>query len=262
MTTPRSGEFSDAPGRLLIVDRESGRGLMLVAEVAGCLAVPPVVTEAPNGRQAIEALRLGAFDIIMLDLGSLDDLAPSPEEAVGRVVKVSQGALTVAVSDGGSVSAAVAVMRAGAHEMLARPFSPGGLAPQVARLAQRHGKAHFLAAEAALPELLAELSGASAQMQAIGNLLGAPADSRQLQALVRRLAAALEPGPTMAESAAMLPRPAVEPMWQQEQRIIEDAIASFAGNVALAAAALELSPSTIYRKRQAWAEMEARRGAA
>jgi two-component system repressor protein LuxO len=51
-------------------------------------------------------------------------------------------------------------------------------------------------------------------------------------------------------------------MWQQEQRIIEEAIASFSGNIALAAAALELSPSTIYRKRQAWAEMAARKGAA
>ena len=37
---------------------------------------------------------------------------------------------------------------------------------------------------------------------------------------------------------------------------------TLAGNVALAAAALELSPSTIYRKRQAWAEMDERRGAA
>jgi two-component system repressor protein LuxO len=51
-------------------------------------------------------------------------------------------------------------------------------------------------------------------------------------------------------------------MWRQEQRIIEDAVASFAGNIALAAAALELSPSTIYRKRQAWAEAEGKRGAA
>ena len=58
------------------------------------------------------------------------------------------------------------------------------------------------------------------------------------------------------------PKPTVLPMWQQEQRIIEEAIASFSGNVALAAAALELSPSTIYRKRQAWAEMDERRGAA
>ena len=57
-------------------------------------------------------------------------------------------------------------------------------------------------------------------------------------------------------------RPSILPMWQQEQRIIEDAIHSFGGNIALAAQALELSPSTIYRKRQAWSEMEGTRGAA
>ena len=72
------------------------------------------------------------------------------------------------------------------------------------------------------------------------------------------------------ESATIVEMPApsipnmrdlVMPMWRQEQRIIEDAIAQFAGNVAMAAAALELSPSTIYRKRQAWAEMDAKRSA-
>jgi two-component system repressor protein LuxO len=52
-------------------------------------------------------------------------------------------------------------------------------------------------------------------------------------------------------------------MWQQEQLIIERAIASFSGNIALAAAALQLSPSTIYRKRQAWADAAGRnKGAA
>jgi two-component system repressor protein LuxO len=54
-------------------------------------------------------------------------------------------------------------------------------------------------------------------------------------------------------------RDLVLPMWRQEQRIIESAIQSFAGNIALAAAALELSPSTIYRKRQAWAEIDGKR---
>ena len=64
------------------------------------------------------------------------------------------------------------------------------------------------------------------------------------------------PQEAMAEAAPSIPmmRDLVLPMWRQEQRIIEDAIMRFSGNVALAAAALELSPSTIYRKRQAWAE--------
>jgi two-component system repressor protein LuxO len=54
--------------------------------------------------------------------------------------------------------------------------------------------------------------------------------------------------------AASLPRPhPIDPFWRQEQKIIESALAAFGGNTARAAAALEISPSTIYRKRQAWA---------
>lgn len=45
---------------------------------------------------------------------------------------------------------------------------------------------------------------------------------------------------------------AIEPLWAQERRIIEDALNAFDGNIAMAAAALEISPSTIYRKRQSW----------
>jgi two-component system repressor protein LuxO len=39
----------------------------------------------------------------------------------------------------------------------------------------------------------------------------------------------------------------------QEQKIIEKALAAFGGNAQKAAAALEIAPSTIYRKLQAWA---------
>ncbi|WP_417685531.1 sigma-54-dependent transcriptional regulator [Roseibium sp.] len=46
----------------------------------------------------------------------------------------------------------------------------------------------------------------------------------------------------------------IEPLWAQERRIIESALDAFDGNIAMAAAALEISPSTIYRKRQAWME--------
>ena len=35
---------------------------------------------------------------------------------------------------------------------------------------------------------------------------------------------------------------------------IEDALDAFDGNIAKAAAALEISPSTIYRKRQSWSD--------
>ena len=47
---------------------------------------------------------------------------------------------------------------------------------------------------------------------------------------------------------------AVIPLWETERQAIETAIEHFAGNILRAAAALEISPSTIYRKRQAWME--------
>jgi len=46
----------------------------------------------------------------------------------------------------------------------------------------------------------------------------------------------------------------IQPLWEQERRIIEEALDAFNGNIAMAAAALEISPSTIYRKRQSWTE--------
>ena len=55
-------------------------------------------------------------------------------------------------------------------------------------------------------------------------------------------------------------RAEVLPMWRQEQRIIEDAIEQLWRQHRARRAALELSPSTIYRKRQAWAEMDGKRG--
>ena len=103
-----------------------------------------------------------------------------------------------------------------------------------------------------------------------------PGNVRQLQNLVRRLVVMFDGGDITSamveaadiESKVSAPvvaaveapradRRSILPMWQQEQRIIEDAIATFGGNISMAAAALEISPSTIYRKRQSWSEMAA-----
>lgn len=109
---------------------------------------------------------------------------------------------------------------------------------------------------------------------------------RELRNLMRRVALLAdgpvvpahllsEPGPDLEEVPAApprgLPRPSgagawlglpsgwspparVEPLATVERRAIEQAIAVFDGNIALAAAALDLSPSTLYRKKLAWQE--------
>ncbi|MCG6414146.1 helix-turn-helix domain-containing protein, partial [Vibrio fluvialis] len=44
----------------------------------------------------------------------------------------------------------------------------------------------------------------------------------------------------------------IRPMWQVERETIQQAIDFCDGNVLNAAVLLELSPSTVYRKKQAW----------
>lgn len=60
-----------------------------------------------------------------------------------------------------------------------------------------------------------------------------------------------------AQNASALEKTCL-PFWQQEQCIIETALVKYDGNISRAAAALEISPSTIYRKRQSWMEKMAR----
>ena len=44
----------------------------------------------------------------------------------------------------------------------------------------------------------------------------------------------------------------IRPLWQIEKQVIEETIEHCDGNIPRAAALLEISPSTIYRKRQQW----------
>ena len=473
-----TGRASDAAARLLLIDRDPAAGRVMSANLGGSFLAPPRVTEVSGGRQAAEMLKVQAFDIVLVDLASLDDLSVQTEDAVARLVKLASGALFVALSDGASVSSAVAAMRAGAHDYVAKPINGQSFATRIGELAHRHGKARALTIESGTAELSGGFSGfvgASSQMQFVyeqieriapstapvfitgesgagkdvcaealhergprankrfvaincaaiprdlmeselfgvargaytgahedrkgaaelanggtlfldeigemdlslqskllrflqtgaisrvgeastrqvdvrvicatnrnpmqmiaekkfredlfyrlhvlpihipplrqrpadilvlarhflerfareerkhfhgfatetANLLIArewPGNVRQLQNLIRRLVVMFDGGEITARMVAAAdiettafereaPAPAarrqpVLPLWQQEQRIIEDAIESFSGNIALAAAALELSPSTIYRKRQAWADMAGKKGAA
>ncbi|WP_454914747.1 sigma-54-dependent transcriptional regulator [Xanthobacter sediminis] len=79
-----------------------------------------------------------------------------------------------------------------------------------------------------------------------------------------RMAAMEAPAPGAPAPVRESPAPAVEafpkvePLAVTERRAIERAIAAFQGNIALAAAALDLSPSTLYRKKLSWQQGAAR----
>ena len=75
-------------------------------------------------------------------------------------------------------------------------------------------------------------------------------------ALVERLKTLLIETPaTNLQSVSTQSAPSthmITPFAEQERQIIEDALGVFQGNITHAAAALQISPSTIYRKKQGW----------
>jgi two-component system repressor protein LuxO len=91
-----------------------------------------------------------------------------------------------------------------------------------------------------------------------------PGNVRELESVIRRIVVLNHGGLVTADmmpveiTNAVLTQPHGEtrkakqvlPMWVQEERIIEEALAAFDGNISRAAAALEINPSTIYRRRQ------------
>ena len=99
-----------------------------------------------------------------------------------------------------------------------------------------------------------------------------PGNVRQLQNVIRRVVVLHDADEVSAEMLSLptgktppthepardtgpLPRvdsPSIAPFWKQEQKIIEDALKAYGGNTQKAAAALEVAPSTIYRKLQSW----------
>jgi len=212
----------DLPARLLVIDTRRTLGLRLVPSLADELPMVPVVVDVTTGRAAIELMRSTPFDAVVADLDAISDLAPAPDERISRLARASSGALILILSEDAGISISLAAMRAGAHDCIGKAIDGVSLTRLIGELARRHGKTRCITKSTAQPEA----------------------------------AAASEPMPEIPSMHDL-----VMPMWRQEQRIIEDAIRQFAGNIALAAAALELSPSTIYRKRQAWAEMD-KRGAA
>lgn len=83
--------------------------------------------------------------------------------------------------------------------------------------------------------------------------IAAPAPAGPADAEAPAAGAPALSAPVVSASEATAPRPGLEPLWVTEKKAIETAIALCDGNISLAAKQLGVAPSTIYRKREAWA---------
>src|SRR5690606_8482701 len=125
-------------GQLLLIDRNGEGARQTGAALSEALLAAPRIVVVETGRAAADTLRQSRFDIVIADLSSLDDLASSVADAVARLVKLADGALVLAMAEGGSVSAALGAMQAGAHDYVAKPIGGTALAGRIGELAQRH----------------------------------------------------------------------------------------------------------------------------
>jgi DNA-binding NtrC family response regulator len=210
----------DLPARLLLIEGRRELQRRLAPSLEEEFARAPIIVDVTAGRPAVELMRNSAFDAVLADLEAIADLGVAPDERISRLARAASGALIIVLSEDAGISISLAAMRAGAHDCIGKAIAGDALTRLIGELARRHGKFRCLTKNCPEPET--------------ATIVEMPTPSI----------------PNM--------RDLVMPMWRQEQRIIEEAIQQFAGNVAMAAAALELSPSTIYRKRQAWAEMDKR----
>lgn len=220
-----SESVAQSPARLLLIDGARQLHHRVMPSVVDEFDEAPIVVEMSTGRAALDILRNAHFDVVVADLDAIGDIAQGVDDRIARLSRSAAGALVIILSADAGISVALAAMRAGAHDCIGKAIDGPDLIGLIGELARRHGKARVLTRSCPQPEVASAYS--EPQMPSIPDM-----------------------------------RDLVMPMWRQEQRIIENAIEQFAGNVALAAAALELSPSTIYRKRQAWADMDGKRGAA
>jgi two-component system repressor protein LuxO len=170
-------------GRLLLVDRDEPHAHLVAETLTQSLGLSARITTVTSGRQAADLLRDSGFDIVLADLSSLGDLSDRSDDAVTRLVRLAQGALVVALSDGTSVSAAVGAMRAGAHDYVAKPINGPAMVARIGELAQRHGKGRTLSIEAPVADGIRDFAGfigASSAMQFVYEQIGGSQHRRRL----------------------------------------------------------------------------------
>ena len=145
--------------------------------MAKALAHPEYqILEATNGREALDAIRSGAADLILLDLNMPE---MSGQDVLKAAAAVTHGAEIIVVTANDSIQAAVECMRLGASDYISKPFE----VEQLRSIARR--AAHRLALERRVHQLQQELS----DKQGLGPLIGSSYAMRELFHLVKRAAA-------------------------------------------------------------------------
>jgi FixJ family two-component response regulator len=166
---PRRGAASGVQGahvaayRALIVDDERNIRLTLRTAVEG----PDLeVSEASDGREALDRLGRARYDVVLLDLRlpGMDGL-----EVLRRLRERSPSTRVVVITAHGTVDAAVEAMKLGAADFLQKPFDPHSVREVVTRALHADASAASYADLVATARREARAGGLDAAQAAAGH---------------------------------------------------------------------------------------------
>jgi two-component system repressor protein LuxO len=160
---------TSCPTQILVVDQDQNVHEDVKNFVANQWDKSGSSAHLTNGRAAQSALKSGDYDVLICDLSALSDLDEDSESALLKLTSMAPGALVIALSDGGSVSMAMACMRSGAHDYFAKPINLQVIFERIEELSVRHGKRRQFAQIDVADEVtkFEGFVGASPQMQVI-----------------------------------------------------------------------------------------------
>ena len=210
--------------RFLILEGEITKSPLNIEQMQKYFNSQSKIIKIHQYQSALELLRSNNFDVILIDISSFSNNKFTGEELLQQLCKLTGKAIIIAISDEKSISLAISAMSSGAHAHIAKPLEFNELVALVNNLTYQYCK---LEHKEKSNIISSEMIGFSNNAQPLDRKINIGSNNITN----------------------------IKPMWQQEQRIIEDTILFFNGNVSRAAQALEISPSTIYRKRQCWEEL-------
>ena len=181
---------------------------------------------AVSEHEALSSIRRRLPDVVLLDLQASD---ADGRALLRRLKNASEPVGIVIVTAPATVDRAVDAVRSGAHDFIVKPVGATKLIEAVRKAVHRvNAERRSGRPRAVLPARSDDLdrpwSGPSAGAAQGGSAGAAPNPEE----------------------------PAIRPLWMVERDAIEAAIAHCRGNISRAAGMLEISASTIYRKRLAW----------
>jgi len=144
---------------------------------------PYTVEHVETGRKALNALKRGECDVMLLDI-NLPDM--SGLDVLARMAEVGSTCPVVVITAHGSIKLAVDAMRAGAADFLVKPFNAQRLKIALANLFERlaiesarpASRAETRPLQPAQPEAVTGFIGSSPVMQSIYRVIEAAAPSK------------------------------------------------------------------------------------